>query len=134
VRGWRVATIWSYLAASAAGAWSLIIPPATYVATVPLWITLLWSVSLIGGGLVCAAGVAASQYRAEWIASWGLGLGVAIYAVISWSTIPHSPASGTRALVLTAFTGVVVARALLLSRIDGMARDRKRVANRERDE
>lgn len=134
VRGWRVATVGSYLAASAAGVWSLIVPPALYTETVPTWITFLWSMSLIGGGLVCAIGVAVAQYRAEWIASWSLGLGIAIHAVISWAMTTHSPAAGTRALMLTAFTGVVVARALLLWRIDRLARDRKRVADQREDE
>lgn len=115
----------AYLAVAVAGAWSLIHTPVSYSDTLPSWVTWLWSLSLIAGGLLCAIGVAAGMWRVEWIASWVLSFGVAVYAVLSWSVTLDSPASGTRALILTAMTGIILARALLLSRMDRMARERR---------
>lgn len=124
IRGWRLLAAAKYLFVAAGGVSILYRPPATYE-DVPDWVTFTWGWAALLAGLAATLGVMRTQYKIEWIAAWFAGMGVAIYASISWALVFDSDTHLTRAAFLTALTACVLERALLLGRIDRIARERK---------
>lgn len=115
---------WCYLWGTVAGIAVLTYPPRTYIGT-DLIITVAWGVILLASSTIAVIGVLTRRYALEWAACYAIAAGIALYAYLSWGSVPGSLGSIPRAAILTGVIGVPLARGTSLAIEDYMARTAK---------
>lgn len=117
----RTARATVYLLLALAGIAVLTWPPRSY-SNVGTWLTVTWGILLLGPGVAAAAGIILRRYVWEWVATWWLAAGVAIYALLSWGKVVDSLGNVPRALLLSATALMLIARGIQIGIEDRRAR------------
>lgn len=100
-----------YTAVTAGGFGTLLFTPQTIEAVLGPWVTTLWSVLLIGGGLVAAVGSMCQRWDLEYPALPFAMAGMAIYLVALWSiTFDDNMSRSGQTLLITAFAFTLAVR------------------------